>query len=105
MAFLLKKPVSSVELHNIEYDIGPFIEGVERYFFTKTIDMSMPGEEGYSWEIYVSRFKNFLEYSSDKKVMWISKGRMKDDIIGLFYGRPLQEIYTYCLKENPALVK
>lgn len=83
-----KKPVSSIEIYNPKHDIQPFRKCMEKFFFTKTVDLN----EG--WEIFVSNFKNILEVVVAHKMRLVSISRgeeLKADLFGLFYGFSLQE--------------
>jgi len=108
-AYLLEKPLSSIEIYKTTQDIQPFIDCMNKYFFTEVYDFS-ESEEVFSGEIYFSRIKSFTKIGVKYKKLENEKWGEEEcgelaDLDGLIYGYTLREIFKYCLKKRPELIK
>jgi len=93
-AYLLKKPLASIDLYQIDFDIEPFVMSMNEFFFTDTNICKESGKM-YSAEIFVSRFKNIIDIISDHK-----RDHEIADLYGILYGYSPKEVYDYCVKRK-----
>lgn len=88
--YLFKKPIFSIVLNTADYDIAPFIDCMNNYFFTEF-------DKNHSDKIFISRFKNFFEIAQEHRELL--------EILRFLYGHSLKEVFDYCAKNKPRLVK
>ncbi len=88
--YSLQKPVFSIVLNNAENDSTAFIDCMNSYFFTE-FDYNRVDR------IFISRFKNY-----NKVVREFGKF---EEVLRLLCGSSLEEIFNYCAKNTPEMVK
>lgn len=94
-AYKLNKPVTCFNLGNPE-KADYLARDLEDYFFVGTL-----AHDSNNIEIYVSRFETLI--TTIMKFNGLSDEIA--DLSGLFFGKSLNDIVDYCLKENPTLFK
>ncbi len=86
-----KKPVGHIILNShIEYDITPFIDYMNTYFFIEA-------NKTNSNIILISRFKNYIEV--------VNQYGKFEEVLRFLSGTSLKNVFDYCSKNSPSVVK